>query len=278
MASNCILPRIRGRARSRSLCDILAEGHELVRRGHKELVITGVNIGTYQSEQFTLADVARLLSEIPGVERVRISSIEPSTVSDDLLQWMAESPKACRHLHLPLQSGDDSVLSRMKRVYTTSEYARFVENAKSLMPDLGLGTDVMVGFPGESEREFTNSRQFVESMPFSYLHVFSYSDRPKTASLYHDGKVQSPVLKDRSQVMHDLALRKKQDFFGQHVGRSVDVLFETVDEDGWRKGFTGSYLRVAIAPEGARENTMAAADIVEVSTEFCLGQIPQVAA
>jgi len=119
----CILPRIRGEALSRRLNDIIAEGHELAHRGHKELVITGVNVGTYQFEEFTIADIAWQLSDIPGIERIRISSIEPSTVSDALLDWMATSPKACRHLHLPLQSGDDYILGRMKRVYTTAEYA-----------------------------------------------------------------------------------------------------------------------------------------------------------
>ncbi|MBD3297547.1 MAG: radical SAM protein, partial [candidate division Zixibacteria bacterium] len=180
----CLLPRVRGDARSRRLGDIVAEGYELARRGHKELIIAGVNIGTYAFEGFTIADVARSLSDIPGVERVRVSSIEPTTVNDDLLEWMATSPKACRHLHLPLQSGDDSVLKGMKRVYTTSDYAQFVDKAMRMMPDVGLGTDVIVGFPGEGEREFANSMRFVEEMPFSYLHIFSYSERPKTAAVY----------------------------------------------------------------------------------------------
>ena len=268
----CLLPRVRGDARSRRLGDIVAEGYELVRRGHKELIIAGVNIGTYAFEEFTIADVARSLSDIPGVERVRVSSIEPTTVNDDLLDWMATSPKACRHLHLPLQAGDDTVLKGMKRVYTTSDYAQFVEKAMRMMPDLGLGTDVIVGFPGEGEREFANSLRFVEEMPFSYLHVFSYSERPKTAAVYYDDKVPPPVVKERSNAMHEIGDRKKATFFERHIGQSVDVLFETVDSDGWRKGFTGSYLRVGVEPNAVNENEIASVTLFGSADGFCLGE------
>ncbi|GAB4320847.1 MAG: tRNA (N(6)-L-threonylcarbamoyladenosine(37)-C(2))-methylthiotransferase MtaB [Candidatus Zixiibacteriota bacterium] len=268
----CLLPRVRGDARSRRLGDIVAEGYELARRGHKELIIAGVNIGTYAFEEFTIADVARSLSDIPGIERVRVSSIEPTTVSDDLLEWMATSPKACRHLHLPLQSGDDSVLKGMKRVYTTRDYAQFVDKAMRLMPDLGLGTDVIVGFPGEGEREFANSMRFIEQMPFSYLHVFSYSERPKTAAVYYDDKVPPPVIKERSNAMHAIGDRKKKAFFERHIGRDVEVLFESVDSDGWRKGFTGSYLRVGVDPSAVNENEIATVHLFGSADGFVLGE------
>jgi threonylcarbamoyladenosine tRNA methylthiotransferase MtaB len=266
----CLLPRVRGLARSRPLADIVAEGHELARRGHKELVIAGVNIGTYACEEHTIADIARELSGIPGVERVRVSSIEPSTVGDDLLEWMATSPKACRHLHLPLQSGSDAVLSKMKRVYTTAEYARFVEKAKTMMPDLGLGTDIIVGHPGETDAEFEISKRYVEKMPFSYLHIFSYSERPKTAAVYYDQKNTPQVTKERSDIMHDVANAKKRAFFDEHVGRTVDVLFETIDNDGYRKGFTGSYCRVATDPKTAPENNISRVTVHDSTPDFCL--------
>lgn len=266
----CLLPRVRGAARSRNLDQIMAEGHELARRGHKELVITGVNIGTYNSDGNSVANVARMISGIPGVARVRISSIEPSTIGDDLLDWMASSPKACQHLHLPLQSGDDGVLSRMKRVYTTGEYTRFVERAKSLMPDLGLGTDIIVGFPGESDWEFEQTLRFVEKLPLSYLHVFSYSERPKTAAVFHDGKNDPARIRERSGRMHEVAASKKRAFFAKHVGRKVEVLFETIDDDGWRKGFTGSYLRVGIESEAVGENALAEVQVSDTTPEFCV--------
>jgi len=266
----CLLPRVRGAARSRRMADVVAEGHELARRGHKELVITGVNIGTYRHDGKTVTDLAWALSEIPGVERIRVSSIEPSTVGDDLLDWMASSPKACRHLHLPLQSGDDSVLARMKRVYTTTEYARFIERAKTMMPDIGLGTDIIVGFPGETDREYERTLRFVEDLPLSYLHVFSYSERPKTAAAYYDAKNGPGRIKDRSGQMHEVAARKKRAFFEEHIGRRVEVLFETVDQDGWRKGFTGSYLRVGIEPQAAGENQLAVVKVREKTNDFCV--------
>lgn len=267
----CILPRIRGEARSRRLGEIVAEGHELARRGHRELVITGVNVGTYQYEEFTIADVAWRLSEIPGIERIRISSIEPSTVSDDLLAWMAESPKACRHLHLPLQSGDDETLSAMKRVYTTAEYARFVEKAKSLMPDLAIGTDIMAGFPGESDEHFENSRKFIAEMPFSYLHVFSYSDRPKTAANYYGDKCHPKVIRERSAILHGLAEQKKCAFYDSQIGRSEEVLFESVDADGLRKGFTRAYVRVGIDEDQASENEIKSVYIIHAAGDLCRG-------
>ncbi|MBI5868942.1 MAG: tRNA (N(6)-L-threonylcarbamoyladenosine(37)-C(2))-methylthiotransferase MtaB [candidate division Zixibacteria bacterium] len=270
----CLLPRVRGAAHSRSLEQIVAEGHELVRRGHKELVITGVNIGTYNSGGKTVSDVARAISELPGVQRVRISSIEPSTIGDELLDWMAGSPKACRHLHLPLQSGDDSVLARMKRVYTAGEYARFIERAKTLMPDLGLGTDIIVGFPGESDREFDQTLRFVEQLPLSYLHVFSYSERPKTAAAFYGDKIDPARIKERSERMHEVAARKKQAFFDEHIGRKVEVLFETVDEDGWRKGFTGSYLRVGTTPDACGENKIVRVTVMDTTDDFCLAGEP----
>jgi threonylcarbamoyladenosine tRNA methylthiotransferase MtaB len=268
----CLLPRVRGAARSRPMADIIAEGHELARRGHKELVISGVNIGTYADADHTITDIARALSDTPGIERVRVSSIEPSTVGEELLRWMATSPKACHHLHLPLQSGDDAVLDRMKRVYTTAEYARFVETAKRLMPDLGLGTDVMVGFPGENESEFVNSLEFIEEMPFSYLHVFSYSQRPRTPAAYYDDKNDGKVIRERSDIMHELAVKKKQVFFDEHIGREVEVLFETVDDDGWRKGFTGSYLKVAADPNAVPLNEISSVAIHDRTHDFCLAR------
>ena len=267
----CLLPRVRGAACSRPLADIVAEGHELARRGHKELVISGVNIGTYRDGGAMIATVARDLSAIPGIARVRVSSIEPTTVGDELLAWMATDPKACRHLHLPLQAGDDKVLGRMKRVYTVAEYVRFAARAKTMMPDLGLGTDIIAGHPGEGETEFANSLRLIEELPFSYVHVFSYSERPKTAAVYDDEKNTPQVVRERADILHELALRKKQAFFAEHVGRTVDVLFESIDGDGWRKGFTGSYLRVGVAPEHAGENELTTVTVTGQQGDFCVG-------
>jgi threonylcarbamoyladenosine tRNA methylthiotransferase MtaB len=140
-----------------------------------------------------------------------------------------------------------------------------------MMPDLGLGTDIIAGHPGEGEQEFANSLRLVEEMPFSYLHVFSYSERPKTAAVYDDEKNTPQVVRERSDALHEVARRKKQAFFAEHVGRTVDVLFESIDGDGWRKGFTGSYLRVGIEPDEVGENELATVIVARQQDDFCVG-------
>jgi threonylcarbamoyladenosine tRNA methylthiotransferase MtaB len=275
--SFCILPRVRGRARSRPYDAILAEGRELAARGHRELVVTGVNIGTWGEGGRTVGDVARGLSEIPDVRRVRISSIEPSTVPEDLLAWMESCEKACRHLHLPLQSADDGVLAAMRRVYSAADVARFVEGALERMPDLGVGTDVIVGFPGETEEAFERTYRFVEATPFTNVHVFSYSDRRRTVAERLEPKVPARGVKERSRRMRDLARRKKGEFYARQIGREAEVLFETVDEDGLRKGWTGSYVRVAVEPDLAAENEIVRMALDEVSGDCCRGRIVETA-
>lgn len=269
----CILPRVRGRARSRPLEEVVAEGRALAERGHRELVVTGVNVGTYAFEGRTIADVAGRLAEIPGVARLRISSIEPSTVPDDLLAWMAGCEKACRHLHLPLQSGDDAVLAAMRRVYRIEAYARFVERALDRVPGLAVGTDVIVGYPGETAEAFERTARFVEATPFSNVHVFTHSDRPRTVAAQLAPKVPAAEREARSTAMRAIARRKKRAFLEDHLGREVEVLFETVDGDGLRKGWTGTYLRVAVAPEAAAENEIARVAITGIEDGFCRGRI-----
>lgn len=250
----CVLPRVRGKARSRRMADIIHEAGQLAERGHKEIVLAGVCIGSYSSDDFTIVDVARHIAEIDAVKRVRISSIEPSTVSDQLLRWMASSDKACRHLHIPVQSGDDTILAAMRREYTLDDFKRLVDKAITLMPDLGLGTDIMVGFPGEGEAEFQNTVRLVEELPFSYLHVFSYSDRPKTTGLKLPNKNSPETIKDRSDFMHELGEKKRRVFAEKHIGKPVEVLVERRDENGLWNGFTSQYLKVYFRDENQLQN------------------------
>jgi threonylcarbamoyladenosine tRNA methylthiotransferase MtaB len=251
----CILPRVRGRGRSRPMNDIIIEARALVERGHREIVLAGVSIGSYEFEQYRLVDVARGIAEIDGVSRVRLSSIEPTTIDDDLLRWMAESEKACRHLHIPLQSGNDSVLHSMRRAHDVDYFRRLVGRATSLMPGMGLGTDIIVGFPGEGEAEFQTTVRLVEEFPFTYLHVFSYSDRPKTVAARLPDKNNPETIKARSEFLHHLGDRKKRAFAEKHIGKTVEVLVERRDENGLWNGFTGEYLKVYIESERELENT-----------------------
>ncbi len=267
----CILPRVRGRARSRRMGDIIVEANELAARGHQEIVLAGVSIGLYAFEEFTIADIAKNIEKIDNVSRVRVSSIEPSTVRDDFLDWMAHSDKACRHLHIPLQSGNPTILEAMRRPYTLDDYRRLIDKAEKLMPGLGLGTDIIVGFPGEGEAEFENTCQVVEELPFSYLHVFSYSDRPKTHGMKLPNKNSPETIKRRSEIMHEIGDRKKSEFAEKHIGKEVEVLVERRDEDGLWNGFTGEYLKVFFADDRDLHNTMETVKVIASEEEAARG-------
>ena len=236
--------------------DTIREAEALVARGHRELVLTGVNIGRYEQDGRSLLDVIRQLERIDGLERIRISSLEPTTISDDLLEHMAASAKLCRHLHLPLQSGDDAILRAMNRRYTVRDYAAFVDRAIRLMPDLGLGTDMLVGFPGEGDAQFANTIAASTDLPFSYLHVFAYSKRPGTAAARMTGTIPAATIKSRSKALSELSRAKRMAFYQRYVGRTAQVLFETQDDTGRWTGLTGNYMRVGVTASDDLTNTL----------------------
>lgn len=246
--SFCIIPYTRGRERSRRLEDILLEVSIWVARGHREVVLTGVNLGEYRSGERDLSDLIDALEAIDGLRRIRISSIEPTTVSDRLLDQMARSEKLCPYLHLPLQSGSDAILAAMGRRYTRREYREFVEKATETVPGLGLGTDVMVGFPGEGEAEFQETVSLIEALPFSYLHVFPFSKRKGTRVIQMDlPEVPPSIIKKRSKALCDLSKRRRERFYGTILDRTVEVLFEARNEEGLFCGLTPNYIRVGAA-------------------------------
>lgn len=249
MCSFCLIPFARGRERSRTLDDVLREARDLAAHGYRELVLTGVNIGQYSYKGATLVDLLRELETIPDVTRIRISSIEPTTVPIALLELMAASTKLCHYLHLPLQSGDDGILQAMNRRYGVREYEELVQQALVLMPDLGLGTDLMVGFPGEDEGAFANTLQTAARLPFSYFHVFSYSSRPGTAAARLANQVPIPVIRQRSKQLAELSRTKTLGFYQAQIGRTVPVLLEQGERDGFRTGTTANFTRVAVAAD-----------------------------
>ncbi len=241
--SFCIIPTVRGRARSRSFEDIIREAEQLVAAGHQELVLTGVNIGTYRNDGKNLLKVIERLEQIPQLVRIRISSIEPTTVGTELIRYMASSEKLCHYLHVPVQSCDDRILASMQRKHTMKPLAKFIEWSAKLIPDIGLGTDVMVGYPTESDQEFLNTREVLTELPFFYFHVFTYSDRPGTPSWNLKPKVPHPVKKERTRNLIELSERKLRAFYASHIGQTVDVLFEDM-ESGYWTGYTENYMRV----------------------------------
>ncbi|TDI86136.1 MAG: tRNA (N(6)-L-threonylcarbamoyladenosine(37)-C(2))-methylthiotransferase MtaB [Caldithrix sp.] len=254
MCTFCVIPFARGRSRSRAFWDIQREAMQLVERGHKELVLSGVNIGTYAYEGKTFLDVVKMLETVDGLERIRISSIEPTTIPQALVYHMAESDKLCNHFHIPLQSGDDKVLKDMRRLYTLAEYEAFLKFVQKHVPEVCFGTDVMVGFPGESEERFENSLRLLSELPLAYFHVFPFSERGGTRALKMTEKVDARVKKSRSATLRRLSVQKRQDFYQHQVGKTVRVLMEERNEAGLFQGFTENYVKVGVETDIDLEN------------------------
>ncbi len=243
--SFCVIPYVRGRSRSAPSGQVVEQVRGLARK-YREVVLSGINLGRWGREpgsRLRLADLVRLLLAETEVERLRLSSVEPMDFSDDLLQLMAESPRIARHVHAPLQTGSDRVLRLMRRKYRPHHYADRVKRARSLMPDAAIGADVMVGFPGESEQDFEDSRRFIEEMPFTYLHVFTYSERPGTPAAEAPGSVPVPVRKNRNRILRELAAAKNLEFRRGMVGSTVSAV--TLHQPG--RALTGNYLSVELA-------------------------------
>lgn len=270
--SFCIIPTVRGRARSRTFDDILTEARELVEAGHRELVITGINVGTYKNDGRRLLQVIAELEKIDGLARIRISSIEPTTVGTELVRYMASSEKLVPYLHVPLQSGDDRILKAMKRKHTVAAFYKFVDWAATIIPDAGLGTDVMVGFPGEGDEEFLRTKEVLTDLPFYYFHVFSYSDRPGTVAHRLKPKVDPQTKKARARKLIDLSARKKRAFYESHVGETMSVLFEDKDSGLWT-GHTGNYMKVQVSSAEPLHNQILPVRLVETRGESLFGTL-----
>jgi threonylcarbamoyladenosine tRNA methylthiotransferase MtaB len=230
--SFCIIPFVRGKSRFVDPEQVVAQVHSLSGR-YREVVLSGINLGRWGREQgsdLRLPDLLRLILNRTSIERIRLSSVEPMDFSDDLLGLMAETERIAKHVHAPLQSGSDTILRRMHRKYRPRHYADRVLKARQWMPDAAIGADVMVGFPGETDELFEESRQFIEAMPFTYLHVFTYSERPGTPAATMPGAIPMPVRKERNKVLRDLATAKGLAFRNTLVGR--DFMAVTLDPPG----------------------------------------------
>lgn len=273
--SFCIIPFTRGRERSRRLPDLVREAKELARAGYRELVLTGVNIGRYRYQGTTFDGMVGSLEEIEDLDRIRITSIEPTTIEKSLVARMGRSEKLCRYFHIPIQSGDGAVLEAMNRRYSPESYREFVQEVVEEVPEVGLGTDVIVGFPGETDRSFETTYRFLESLPFAYLHVFSYSKRYGTKAGRLPGHLQSETIKERSRRLRDLSATMRLRFSRRYLGRQVDVLFEQQDENGLWTGLTGNYLRVGVVSAVPLRNQIRKVTIREVSSELALGVVSE---
>lgn len=274
--SFCVIPFARGRARSRDFENMLDEARQLVARGVRELVLTGVNIGTYANQGKDVVAIVDALNAIDGLERIRISSIEPTTIPEALFPRMADVRHALMpYLHIPLQAGCDKTLQAMKRKYTLQEFADFINLADSQVPDLCIGTDILVGFPGESVDEFEETCYFFLEQPFAYCHVFSYSERDGTPAAKRDDPVPVPERNRRSARLRRLSSKKKYDYYEQHLGREMEVLFENPREDTW-PGLTRNYMRVVVRHDSDLTNKLARVRLSHLASDYIEGEVLQV--
>lgn len=273
MCSFCIIPFARGHERSRKLDDMLSEVRSLTAGGYKEIVLTGVNIGQYKQQGVDFCTMLRRLDQITDLERIRISSIEPTTVTDELLDLLASSKKFCPYLHIPLQSGDDEILQAMNRRHTIKEYRALIDRAFAKIPDLGLGTDLMVGFPGETEMAFQNTLAIAADLPFSYLHVFPYSARPGTAATRLKQRVPSALVKKRTELLLELDRTKRLAFHNKQIGKTVSVLFEAGTRGAHQFGTTPNFTRVAVTDAGDLQNQIMPVTITAATDRHGFGHI-----
>lgn len=241
----CTIPLARGKSRSMDPKIVVEEFTNLVQHGYKEIILTGVNVGDYgKSFGLSFYDLLKRLVDVEGDFRIRISSIEPNLLTDEIINLTSESEKICNHFHIPLQSGSASILKSMQRRYTVDDYRNVILKAKNSIPDLGIGADVIVGYPGETEKEFMETYNFLLDLPVSYLHIFTYSERPDTKAINLQNSVDPAERKRRNKMLRILSDKKKNYFYNQMIGKYLDVLFESRNADGMMKGFSSNYVRV----------------------------------
>jgi threonylcarbamoyladenosine tRNA methylthiotransferase MtaB len=252
--------------------ELLKEFRKIIDDGYKEVILTGVNVGDYKtSSGNNLLNVLEKLIKVDGDFRIRISSIEPNLLSDEIIYFTAESDKMCKHFHIPLQSGSNEVLKKMQRRYTVEDYSNLINKIKNLMPNSGIGIDVIVGSPGESDKLFEETYKFLSDLPFSYLHVFTYSERPFTKAISLSGKVKVEERKKRNQLLRSLSEQKKNDFYKSMLGTKQTVLFESENHNGFLKGFTSNYIRVASEFNPELINTFQEVQLNEIEDGLVFG-------
>jgi threonylcarbamoyladenosine tRNA methylthiotransferase MtaB len=266
VCSFCIIPKSRGPARSRDFDDVVREARSLADEGHREIVVTGVNVGTYRDGDRSLADLLDAVAAIPHLDRVRLSSIEPTTIDERIIDRMIPGGGICPYLHVPLQSGDDVILERMRRKYTAAEFVAFVDHARSRVPRVGFGTDVMVGFPGEEEDAFENTCRVIESIPFANVHVFSFSARGGTGAHGMPGQVPGGEIARRSRILRAIAAAKKREFYESLRGETLAVLFEERLSSGHFVGFSDEYVKVGVECSADLSNQLRAVEVTSVRT------------
>ncbi len=276
--SFCTIPLARGASRSQNITSVIENAKKLLDGGYKEIVLTGVNTGDYNftdptGRNLKLIDVLYELEKL-NIPRIRISSIEPNLLTDEIIQLVKSSKSFCSHFHIPLQSGDPETLKLMRRRYNRDFYENLIHKINKEIPGCGIGVDVIVGFPGETEDRFNNTYSFLETLPVSYLHVFTYSERRNTHAVTMPGRVGMNIRKERSRILRELSNRKRQKFYQDNAEQVHNVLFETIREDDHIYGFTENYVKVRTAANASLENTIFPFEITTAdSWNFAEGRI-----
>jgi len=249
--SYCTIPMARGVSRSDTIENIILNVHKIAKEGIKEVVITGVNTGDFgkrinsnKNDKNNFLQLIHKLDKIETIDRFRISSIEPNLLNDNIIEFVSKSKKFVPHFHIPLQSGSDKILKKMKRRYLTNLFLNRVNTIKKYMPDSCIGVDVIVGFPGESEDEFRKTYNFLSGLDISYLHVFKYSERSNTEALNYPKVIPELIRKKRSNILRQLSLKKRKYFYQSQIGKKLNILFESENKNGFIEGYTENYIKV----------------------------------
>ncbi|MFY8189300.1 MAG: tRNA (N(6)-L-threonylcarbamoyladenosine(37)-C(2))-methylthiotransferase MtaB [Flavobacterium sp.] len=270
----CTIPLARGISRSDALENVLKNAAEISKQGIKEIVLTGVNIGDYGKGEFgnkkhehTFLDLVKALDEVEGIERLRISSIEPNLLKNETIEFVSKSKTFVPHFHIPLQSGSNDILKKMKRRYLRELYVDRVSKIREVMPNACIGVDVIVGFPGESDEHFLETYHFLNDLDISYLHVFTYSERDNTEAAIMENVVPMNVRNKRSKMLRALSVKKRRAFYESQIGSQRIVLFETENKEGYIHGFTENYVKVKIPWNPALANTLQEVHLTKIDDD-----------
>ena len=270
----CTIPMARGISRSDTIENILNNAKKISDKGIKEIVLTGVNIGDYGKGEFgnkkhehTFLELVQALDKVEGIERLRISSIEPNLIKDETIDFIAQSKSFVPHFHIPLQSGSNDILKKMKRRYLRELYVSRVTKIREVMPDACIGVDVIVGFPGETDEHFLETYHFLNELDISYLHVFTYSERDNTEAVLMDGVVPDAVRAKRSKMLRGLSAKKRNAFYERQLGKEKTVLFESDNKQGYIHGFTENYVKVKAPWDPALVNTLHKVKLTKIDVD-----------
>jgi len=270
----CTIPLARGISRSDTLENVIQNAKEISSKGIKEIVLTGVNIGDYGKGEFgnkkhehTFLELVKKLDNVEGIHRLRISSIEPNLLKDETIEFVSKSKSFVPHFHIPLQSGSDELLKKMKRRYLVQTYTNRVSKIKEVMPNACIGVDVIVGFPGETDELFLETYNYLNEMDISYLHVFTYSERPNTEAVKLDGVVPKKTRAKRSKMLRGLSAKKRRSFYESQLGKTAKVLFENENKEGFINGFTENYVKVKTPWNPELVNTLHTISLTEIDSD-----------